>query len=137
VNKVLVGVTSWGNGCARPGSPGIYAKVSTNIEWIQETVCSLTDTSPSFCPSRAPSQAPTQAPANAANSGWADGTVCGLGTTCNNCMNEATYWYSKAFTACGTEPCWPSRTICGAGSTCDKCCNGYSWKLDQFFTSCD
>jgi hypothetical protein len=130
LTNTLIGVTSWGDGCATPGRPGVYAEVSTNVQWIQDTICSLTDSSPSFCPSSATTQAPT-------SSGWADGTLCGIGTTCNECKNTATYWYSKAFTACGTEPCWPRRTICAAGSTCNKCCNGYSWKLDQFITSCD
>jgi Fungal cellulose binding domain len=51
---------------------------------------------------------------------WDDGKICGLGTTCNQCANPATYWESLAFTACGSEPCWADGTVCGAGTTCKK-----------------
>lgn len=46
---VLVGVTSWGDGCGRAGVPGVYSKVSTSLQWIEDTICALTDTMPWFC----------------------------------------------------------------------------------------
>jgi len=36
--SVIIGVTSWGVGCARPGVPGVYARMSAYAEWLDGVV---------------------------------------------------------------------------------------------------
>lgn len=36
MNNILLGLTSWGDGCAEKYSPGVYTDVTLFIHWIRE-----------------------------------------------------------------------------------------------------
>ena len=65
---------------------------------------------------------------------WKDGTLCGLGT-CAFCKNGNSWWQSKFFQACGTEPAWEDGSICALG-TCDYCKNAATWWPSKVITAC-
>lgn len=67
---------------------------------------------------------------------WKDGSICGLGTTCNWCYHKATYWYGKAFTACGPEPKWDNGTRCLLGTSCNACREKATYWYGKAFTAC-
>ena len=72
--KTLVGVVSWGSGCARPDVPGVYARTSGVADWINRKICEQSSEKPSCCNNNfcagvqldysgdAPAPTPTNAP---------------------------------------------------------------------------
>jgi secreted trypsin-like serine protease len=57
-NGKLVAINSVGSGCARPNFPGVYTKVSAFQQWIEATVCGMSDFVTTGCDGVAP--LPTQ-----------------------------------------------------------------------------
>lgn len=45
-----VGIVSFGRGCGNRYFPGIYTRISGSTDWIEESICKLSDYLPSYCP---------------------------------------------------------------------------------------
>lgn len=60
-NNVLVGVVSFGIGCADSNYPGVYARVSSQYDWIKSTICEDSSNPPTWC-GNTPVESPVASP---------------------------------------------------------------------------
>jgi len=106
----LIGVVSWGFGCARKGFPGVYAEVTSVLGWVKNTTVTCADqTSTEEPPPTGPTVPPTDPPTTEtptsckANDGPANGADCIFpfifnGVTYNGCttVQDTRLWCSTS-----------------------------------------
>lgn len=59
---LLLGIASFGQGCAASSAPYVYTRTENYYEWLRLQICKFSSSPPKYCITAAPSVAPSAAP---------------------------------------------------------------------------
>ena len=127
----LIGVVSWGFGCAGQDALGIYAEVSHFTSWLNQQMPDLNTCPSKYSSGSTPSPSPSPSPSTYPTTTTPSGTSGPSTGSCGNCVFPFMYGsriHESCTTIDGSSTPWCSTTYEYQGSTetCSESCPGAS-----------